>query len=204
MRREPNADQRLQPLPSTIAFRTGARGESGVALLLTLITMLLLSALAAAMVLLTSTEALIAASFRGGREAFYAADAVGEWSLAALGTMTDEWTAVCAGLKASSFVDGAPAGPRTVAGQPVIDLTSVAAANPGWHLFAYGTFSDLVRSRGSSPFYVVSLVAQDPAGLDNLRVRAMVFGAHGARRTVELALLRSPRGVHVVSWAEGP
>jgi len=173
-----------------------------VALLLTLMTMLLLSALAAATVLLTSTEALIAGSFRGGREAFYAADAVGEWSLAALGAMSDEWSAITGGLKASSFVDGAPSGPRALAGEPVVDLTAIASANPGWHLFAYGPFTELIRSPGAPSFYIVSLVTQDPAGLDTLKVRALAFGSRGARRTVELALLRSPRGVHVVSWGE--
>ena len=178
--------------------------ESGVTLLMTLMTMLLLSALVAALVLLTSTEALIAATFRGGREAFYAAEGVGEWSIGALTTMIDEWTAIGAGLKASTFVDGLPAGPRVLAGEAVVDLTAVASANPAWHLFAYGSFSDLVRSPRGSSFYVVSLVAQDPAGLDNIRVRAMAFGPRGARRMVELTLARSPRGVHVLSWAALP
>jgi hypothetical protein len=178
--------------------------QSGVALLVTLMTMLLLSALVAAIVLLTSTEALIAGSFRGGREAFYAAEAAGEWSIGALTAMADEWTAITGGVRASVFVDGPPVGPRALAGEPVVDLTAVASANPGWHLFAYGSFSDLVRSSRVSPFYVVSLVAQDPAGLDSVRVRAMAFGPRGARRLVELTLARSPRGVHVVSWAALP
>lgn len=180
------------------------RSESGVALLMTLMTMLLLSALVAALVLLTSTEALIAGSFRGGREAFYAAEAVGEWSLGALTAMVDEWTAVAGGLKASAFVDGVPYGPRSLSGEPVVDLTALTAANPGWHLFAHGAFSDLVRFPRASPFYVVSLVAQDPAGVDNIRVRAMAFGPRGARRMVELTLVRNTRGVHVLSWAQVP
>jgi hypothetical protein len=178
--------------------------ESGVALLMTLLTMLLLSALVAAVVLLTSTEAAIAASFRGGREAFYAADAVGEWSIGALTAMIDEWTAVAGGLKASTFDDGPPAGSRALGGEPVVDLTVIVSANPGWHLFAYGPFSDLVRSPRASPVYIVSLVAQDPAGLDNVRVRAMAFGPQGARRVVELTLARSTRGVHVLSWVAVP
>jgi hypothetical protein len=178
--------------------------ESGVALLMTLLTMLLLSALVAAVVLLTSSEALIAASFRGGREAFYAAEAAGEWSVGALTTMSDEWTSVAAGLTASTFIDGPPSGSRALGGEPVVDLTAVASANPGWYLFAYGPFVDLVRSPRASPFYVVSLVAPDPAGLDNVRVRALAVGPRGARRVVELTLARSPRGVHVVSWVALP
>lgn len=180
------------------------RTESGVALLLTVMSMLLLSALAAAVVLLTSTEALIASSFRGGREAFYAADAVGDWSVGALASMVDEWTSVASGLRTSSFVDGPPSGARTLSGETVADLTAIAARNPGWHLFAYGPFGDLVRSSRVAQFYIVSLVAQDASGLDNLRVRAMAFGPRGARRGVELGVVRSPRGVHVVSWAELP
>jgi hypothetical protein len=177
--------------------------EAGVALLLTIMTMLLLSAVVGALTLLTSTESLIAASFRGGREVFYSAEAMGEWSVGALTTLADEWTAVTAGLKASTFLDGLPSGLRTVADGAAVDLTALAAANPGWHLFAYGPFRDLVRSSQASPLYVVALVSQEDSSLDKVKVRAMAFGPRGGRRIVELVLFRGPRGVHVVSWS-GP
>jgi hypothetical protein len=191
MRRKSSAARRLET-------------ESGVALLLVVLSMLLLSALAAAVVLVTSSEALIASSFRGGREAFYAAEAVGEWSVAALAAMVDEWTSVASGLKQSSFVDGVPSGVRTLSGETIVDLTAITSRNPGWHPFAYGPFGDLVRSARAAQFYTVSLVTQDPSSLDNMKVRAMVFGPRGARRVVELRLVRSSRGVHVASWAELP
>lgn len=178
--------------------------QSGIALLLTIMAMLLLSVLAAAIVLLTSTETLIASSFRTSREAFYAAEAVGEWSLRELARMKDDWTSVVNGLTPSSFVDGAPAGTRTLAGDPVVDLTAIGAANPSWRLFAYGSFGDLVRTPTAARFYIVALVAPDPGSLDGLAVRALALGPRGARRTVELQLRRSPRGVHVVSWQERP
>jgi hypothetical protein len=178
------------------------RGEGGFALVLTIMAMLLLSSLVAAMVLWTSSESLIAASFRGGREAFYAAEAVAEWTTAELATVADEWTAVANGLQSSSFADGLPAGPRMVAGEAVVDLTDLVAANPGWRLFAYGPLASLGSS--ASQVYIASLVAPDPAGGDGLRVRALAFGPRGAGRTLELGVFRSPRGVHVSSWAELP
>jgi hypothetical protein len=178
--------------------------QSGIALLLTIMAMLLLSVLAAAIVLLTSTEALIASTFRSGREAFYAAEAAGEWSLAELAALRDDWTGVVNGLRGSSFVDGAPVGTRMLAGGSIVDLTGIAAANPGWRLFSYGPFETLVRAPGVARFYIVTLVSPDPASLDALSVRALALGPRGARRTVELQLLRSARGVHVVSWRERP
>ena len=179
-------------------------GESGVALLLTMMAMLLLSVLAAAMVLSTSTESAIAASFRNDREAFYAAEAVGEWALAELATRKDDWTAIVNGMEVSSFTDGPPAGTRIVSGQPVADLTSIRAANTGWQLFAWGAFADLVRSPSASQFYIVALVASDTSSLDGLLVRALALGPRGAFKTVELQIRRSARGVHVISWKEGP
>jgi hypothetical protein len=178
--------------------------ESGIALLLTIMAMLFLSVLAAAIVLLTSTEALVAQSFRGGREAFYAAEAAGEWSLVELRALKDDWTGIVNGLRPSSFVDGAPAGMRTIAGDSIVDLTGIGTANPGWRLFSYGPFETLVRAPGVARFYIVTLVSPDPASLDMLSVRALALGARGARRTVELQLFRSARGVHVVSWRELP
>jgi Tfp pilus assembly protein PilX len=178
------------------------RSESGIALLVTILTVLLLSALVAAVVVLSSTESLIASSFRGSREAFYAAEAVGEWAVAALSALTDEWTSVANGLVASPFVDGPATGTRTMSGEVVVDLTAIAAANPGWRLFAYGALGDLLQSSRASQFYTVSLVAQDAASLDRMKIRAMVFGPRGGRRALELGISRSARGVHVLSWAE--
>ena len=53
-------------------------GESGIALVVALMTMVLMMALGAALVLITSSETMIAANFRVSQEAFYAADAVFE------------------------------------------------------------------------------------------------------------------------------
>jgi len=179
-------------------------GQSGIALLLTMMAMLLLSVLAAAIVMLTSTESLIASSFRSGREAFYAAEAAGEWSLGELAALKDDWTGVVNGLTPSSFVDGPPSGTRSLDGDPIVDLTAIGTANPGWRLFSYGPFGALVRASAVARFYVVTLVAPDPRSLDGLSVRAVALGPRGARRTIELQLLRSARGVHVISWSDKP
>lgn len=179
-------------------------GQDGVALLATLLAMLLLSALVAAMVLWTQTESLIASGFRASREAFYTAETAAEWSLGELTTMTDQWPEVVGGLRGSSFTDGPPVGTRMVAGETTVNLTAVGTDNPGWRFFAYGPASSLIPSPGPAQFYIVCLVAPDPAGVERLRLRALAFGPRGTRRAMEWGLLRSARGAHVVSWAEAP
>ena len=64
-------------------------------------TMLLMSALGAALVLLTSSETLIAASYRRGVEALYAADAMAERALHDLEPL--DWGLVVSGAVRSSF-----------------------------------------------------------------------------------------------------
>jgi len=61
-----------------------SNNERGLALIIALLAMTLMLALGGALVLLTSSETVIAANFRGGHEAFYAADAAFERALAGL------------------------------------------------------------------------------------------------------------------------
>src|SRR5713101_5984999 len=63
------------------------RREHGVALLIAMMAMLLMTALGAALVLTTSSEAIIAGNFRNSREGLYAAEAVLERSLDDLQTL---------------------------------------------------------------------------------------------------------------------
>jgi hypothetical protein len=73
--------------------------------------MTVLMALGTALVLMTSTDTVIAANFRSSREAFYAAEAVAELAVAELRTSVN-WTPFVEGAERSRFVDGAPGGPR--------------------------------------------------------------------------------------------
>jgi Tfp pilus assembly protein PilX len=166
--------------------------ERGVALVLALMTMVLMVALGAALVLITSSETIIAANFRAGHEAFYAADAAFERALADLRSVPD-WTSVIGGAAGSTFTDGPPSGTRRLLDGSTIDLAQltnmancqkptpctgaeVAATtsdrpwgvnNPRWILYAYGRLSDsLGPATVSSPFYVVAFVGDDASEND--------------------------------------
>jgi len=166
--------------------------ERGAALILVLITLLFIMALGAGLVLITATETAIAANFRIGHEAVFAAEAALERTIAELST-TPDWDAWLAGVTSSSFTDGAPPGRRTLADGSSIDLaevtnqancqkrTSCSAAdldtkttdrpwganNPRWSLAAYGPLRSVSPGiRIDSPFYVVAFVADDGAEND--------------------------------------
>jgi len=149
--------------------------ERGVALIIALLAMLLLSALGMALALTTSTETRISSTFGGSAEAFYAADAVFERVVQDLSLLPD-WNLALGGAVTSAFVDGPP-GPRTLADGSMLDLTQATAKvncgnatcgpwgpnNPRWQLFAHGALRDLSPSRAiNSGVYVVAWVADDP------------------------------------------
>ena len=107
-----------------------------VALFVTILAMLLLSAIGGSLVLGTISETAIAANFLGGRDVFYAADAALERALADLAETVD-WSAVLGGDRlvdvhrwrpyrraptlrtARSWTSDGPRTWRTVAGRPV-------------------------------------------------------------------------------------
>jgi len=164
------------------------RSEQGAALTVTLMAMMLLSAVGAALVLATSADAQISANAGASSEAFYAAEAVFERTLAELRSAAD-FTSVLDGSTASAFVDGPAGGVRTMPDHTSIDLNVTenlancarrnpcsdaqmdssirdrpwGSRNPRWRLFSWG----LLESTGPGPpIYVVALVADDPAETD--------------------------------------
>jgi hypothetical protein len=184
--------------------------EDGVALLLAIMTVLLMSAIGTALILASSSETMIAAHFRDNLEARYAASVMlarGVDDLAAV----DDWTSVSGGVLQSTWVDGVPAGARTLPDGSTIDLVqirnlancqkAVACAaddlaavtddrpwgvnNPRWTPYAYGPLRDMLR-RGAidSPYYVVLFVGNGPAAA-LLALRAEAFGPRGAHAIVE-------------------
>jgi Tfp pilus assembly protein PilX len=202
--------------------------ERGIALVVALMTMVLMMTLGAALVLITSSETIIAANFRSGQEAFYAADAVFERALADLRSVPD-WTSVLGGGTRSTFTDGPPAGIRTLVDGSTIDLTQVtniancqkptacsnadiAATtserpwglnNPQWTPYAYGRLADsLGAATVSSPFYVVALVGDDPSENDGDPTRDGVsvggLGNPGLGRMLVRAEAFGPRSAHRV------
>jgi hypothetical protein len=174
------------------ADHAGIRGEQGTAVLVAMMATLMMSALGAALVLASSSETIIAASFRDSLEGAYAADAALERAIDDLHAVAD-WNLVLAGAVRSAFVDGAPDGSRTLADGSTIDLTQLinlancakpgdctatemsavssrrpwAMNNPRWLLYGYSDLTALIPGSINSPYYVVVTVADDPAENDN-------------------------------------
>lgn len=172
--------------------RTSRRDERGVALVIVLLTMMLLSALGLALSLTAITESRIAASYRGSAETIYAADAGIERALHDLSLVSD-WTAVLTGAATAPFIDGAAGARRLPDGSPLdlnratddlncghpscsdADLIATTAErpwganNPVWRLYEHARFGALSSSRvTSADVYVVVWVADDPLENDGL------------------------------------
>ena len=106
-------------------MRWRAGGEEGLALVIAVMSMMLMAALGSALVLTTMTEAGVSATYASGIEAFYAADAAVERTLADLPAVED-WQAII-GLR----VDGPAEAliPSLTPGPPVRVVLTVTAAD---------------------------------------------------------------------------
>lgn len=198
------------------------RAEDGIALVVALLALLLMTALGGALVLITSSETIIAGNFLGSIEAFYAADAAAESAMAELNGIAD-WNAVLAGSLRSVFVDGPPTGSRTMADGSTIDLAAIvnqancgksascSAAemdavtaerpwgtnNPRWQLYAYGRLRDTEPAATiRSAYYILVLVGDDPAENDGNPLQdGAAPGNPGSGVVAVRAEARGPRGV---------
>src|SRR4026209_1099690 len=103
------------------AVRRLPDSEDGVALLVTLFAMLVMSAIGSALILSTISETLIAGNARGARDAFYAANAALERAMADLAETAD-WNQAVNGTVPSTLVDGLPKGTRTLAKRTDVEL----------------------------------------------------------------------------------
>ncbi|MBI4477276.1 MAG: hypothetical protein HY654_08895, partial [Acidobacteria bacterium] len=199
--------------------------EQGIALVIALMAMLLLSALGLTLVMATSTETMIAANHRFGTEGLYAADAAVERAMQDLLTIQD-WNRVLTGATASAFIDGPPGGLRALPNGSQLDLSQVlnmarcgkltactpaemnaitvdrpwGPNNPQWQLFAYGPVRDLLPTETiDSSFYVVVLAGDDPAETDN---NALMDGVGAGNPGAGVLTLRAeafgPNGAHKV------
>jgi Tfp pilus assembly protein PilX len=166
--------------------------QDGVALLVAMMAMLMMTALGIGLVLTTTTETLISANFRNSVEGLYAADAAVECALKELTTVPD-WNTLLGGAVQSTLVDGPPSGTRTLPDGTTLDLTRVVNVadcakatcapadlvavtsdrpwgrnNPVWRLYAYRRFSDMFPGTAiDSSFYVVVMVGDDPSENDD-------------------------------------
>ena len=172
-----------------------AADERGIALVLALFGMVLLLTLGGALVVLTATETRIAASFRDGLAAFYAAEA--GLARALVDLRTADWEAVKAGASKASVAD--EAFDLAAAGR---DLALVSGAR-GWRPYAYGWLADLVPAEGAGrALTVVVWVAAEPAADDTLIVRSHAYGPGGVRRMLEATVQQAPGGLRILEWRE--
>jgi len=176
--------------------QTGARrlgDERGVALVIALMAMLLLTALGLALTMTTMTETRISANYASGTETLYGADAAVERVMQDLLTVPD-WNKILDGTERSSFVDGLPIGTRPLPGGDMLDLVKATnyvncgkpacvdpddyiratderpwgQNNPRWQLLAYGPLKDMIETETvNSAVYVIVWAADDPAETDN-------------------------------------
>jgi hypothetical protein len=167
---------------------SSANRERGVAVVIALLMTLLVGAIAAALVALTTTETLISASYRHAQEASYGAEAALERGLHDLATMAD-WSPALAeppGNVTSGFVDGEVT-PRAPDGR-TLDLIRLTADrqresderdgpavfgpdSPRWRLFAHASVRSLLAVPEASPglnlpLYLVVWVADDESDGD--------------------------------------
>jgi hypothetical protein len=196
------------------------RHDEGMALLIVLLALLLLTTLGAGLVLITSSETIVARNFLVSTEAQYAADAAAERAMAELSTVGD-WNAVLGGVLQSTFTDGPPGGTRLLADGSTLDLAAVVNAancgragsctaaemdattaerpwgsnNPRWQLYAHGWLRDLAPGRINSLYYIVALVGDDPGENDGNPLQDGVgTGNPGAGVLAVRALALGPHG----------
>jgi PilX N-terminal len=162
-------------------FRARLADERGAALIIALMAMMLLTALGAAVVMVSNTETHIAGNYRNSQEALYAADAGVERVVQDL-LLIPRWNDILAGSAQSGFVDGAMTSAKALPGGGHLTLccgTNTATAqlqaetdtanlwganNPQWKLFAWGPLQDMLpNSQIDSPMYLAVWVADDPA-----------------------------------------
>jgi len=197
------------------------RNERGMGLLLALVLIVLVSGVAAAVVIVSRTETLVAANFRTAREALFAAEGAVAQTVRDLAA-TPDWNGVLTAAVPSSFMDGAAIGSRTLPGGDVVTLCCGSGSlsgevqtradsgrlwgsdTPEWTLFVWGPVADW-RPPGviRSAFYVAAWVSDDPADGDGdpsadnngvLRIHAQALGPRGARRIVEAVVQRPSIG----------
>lgn len=196
--------------------------EHGVALVIVMMTMTLLTALGMALTLATITETAIAANYRDATEALYAAEGSVEFAMQELADVSD-WSAAISASGQSAFVDGPASGTRAVGAvrldlaQATRDVNGIAtgasgAARPPLVLYAFGRFQDLAPSGiGRSKVYVAVWVADrsEPSGDETsapqaLSIVGQAYGTRGSRRTVEaiIAKERDASTIRARAWRE--
>jgi hypothetical protein len=195
-------------------LRNRLAAEEGTALIIALMAVLLLSALGAAVIMVTNTETKISANYKNSQEALYAADAAVERVVQDL-LMVPRWNDILTGNATSSFVDGGTGDLISLPGGGEMRITTATAQlqadsnatgmwganNPQWRPFAWGPISDMLPGNTiDSPMYVAVWIADDPAEADGdpasdtngtLTLHAEAVGPGGTRKVLEVTVART-------------
>jgi type IV pilus assembly PilX-like protein len=182
----------MQTIEARRAVVSRLGDERGVALVIALLSMLLLTALGMALTLTTNTERRISGNYRDSAETLYAADAAIERVMQDVLTVPD-WNRILDGTATSSFTDGAPGLRALPDGSQLnlIEATQMARCgktttcssgemdaytderpwgvnNPRWQLYAYGRLQDVIQTDTiNSNVYVIVWMADDPTDNDD-------------------------------------
>ena len=191
----------------------------GMALILTLLVLSACSAFGAALMLVVMPERLAGGSYRDNVTAVNAADGALEIAARELGAIND-WNAVLAGTRQSSFIDGSP-GVRQISRRDDIDLEVLTNQltcerttfcsdgdvrvrtldrpwgnnNPRWRLFLHTMLSVIAAAPEFQDVYVVVWVGDDGSEADG---NPLIDG--GAASGAGASILR----VRVESFGPGP
>jgi Tfp pilus assembly protein PilX len=117
-------------MTATQRARVRLTAEDGTALIIALMSMMLLTALAAAVVMVGTTETRISRNYRDSQEALYAADAAVERVVQDL-LLIPRWNDILSGTSQSGFVDGTMTSLKTLPGGTSITLCCAATTATG-------------------------------------------------------------------------
>jgi hypothetical protein len=186
--------------------------QSGAALLIAIMVVLLFGAVAGTAALTARIETLIAANYRQGREALYVAEGALSRAIQDLSSFAD-WTPVLGGTL-STFTQGSATGPRLLPGGDTVVLCCGAgsltaelqqrglggsdwgADTPQWRPYAWGASSAWLAAGPASPYFIAVWVADDADGDGNpaidsngrVIVHALALGPGRARRSLQAGL----------------
>ncbi len=186
--------------------------ERGASLVVSLLAMMMLTALGAALVMTTTTETMLTHNFQTGQQTLYAADAGVERGVQDL-IREPNWSGILAGARASGFTDDPP---RRLPDGTLVDLAALTTTlqsdtdafygvanlnRPVWQLYAHGPMASLLPAgQILAQGYVVVWVGDDPGESDNnpaldgngaLLVHAEAFGEGSSHKVVEASAVRT-------------
>lgn len=204
---------------------TSLAGERGAALLVVLLTTTLVAGVATALIVQTSADVVLSASYRTGQEVFHAADAGLERTVAELAGVAD-WSPLLAVPPANQTASFSATGASfQTPDRQVLPLAGLLAARqaagpggfaadtPQWRVYAHATLAALWPPPADvPPAGLVIFVADDgldgdgDAGADSngrVLVHVDAYGLHRARRSVEGLVERvGPGVVRLAGWKE--